>query len=49
MKDVLQLLNMRVNRLNEEVEEEMPTLIIKNELELIQKALDELKAYYDKK
>ena len=32
MKDILQVLNMRVNRLNKEVEEEMPILIIKNEL-----------------
>lgn len=46
VEENLNRLNLRVSRLNEEIDGDMPYLIIKNEFILIQKALDELKIYY---
>lgn len=46
VEENLNRLNLRVSRLNEEIDGDMPYLIIKNEFILIQKALDELKTYY---
>ena len=44
--EALKLLNRRIERLNEEIKVNAPTIIIKYELKLIQEAIDKLVEVY---
>ena len=45
---MLHKLNQRVNRLNTEIEEGISSMVIRNELNLITKSIEELKEVYGK-
>ena len=49
LKIKLETLKRRVKRLEVEIEEDVPSILIKQEFELIQQALDDLKAVCDNK